>query len=402
MTGESVQAVSGVKKDMEMNMAGHKRKITKRQRKKRKIILVIVEIIILVVLLVGLFFSSKLNLIQRIALDDSRIQKADLDEETKKMLHGYTDIAMFGLDNRDIDNYGHGNSDVIMIFSINNETEEIRMVSVYRDTYLEVSDVDDPDTAFSKANSAYARGGAERAVSMLNKNLDLDIDEYVTFDFSAVADAIDILGGVEVEIDEAEAEWMPTYIENTGKILGRESEIISTPGTYNLDGIQAVAYSRIRYTAGNDYKRAERQRLVFSKMMAKAKKADLGTLTKLMDKVFPNISTSLSQSQMLSMVRLMLGYDLSNSRGFPFHKTTVKIRGADSVIPCDLVTNVSELHEYLYNETDYQPSQKVQNYNTQIISESGKTAEDAVDDEFSESDDFTGSGSDSDSSNTED
>ena len=98
MTGESVQAVSGVKKDMEMNMAGHKRKITKRQRKKRKIILVIVEIIILVVLLVGLFFSSKLNLIQRIALDDSRIQKADLDEETKKMLHGYTDIAMFGLD----------------------------------------------------------------------------------------------------------------------------------------------------------------------------------------------------------------------------------------------------------------------------------------------------------------
>ena len=260
MTGENVQTVSGIKKDMEMNMAGHKRKITKRQRKKRKIILVIVEIIILVVLLVGLFFSSKLNLIQRIALDDSRIQKADLDEETKKMLHGYTDIAMFGLDNRDIDNYGHGNSDVIMIFSINNETEEIRMVSVYRDTYLEVSDVDDPDTAFSKANSAYARGGAERAVSMLNKNLDLDIDEYVTFDFSAVADAIDILGGVEVEIDEAEAEWMPTYIENTGKILGRESEIISTPGTYNLDGIQAVAYSRIRYTAGNDYKRAERQR----------------------------------------------------------------------------------------------------------------------------------------------
>lgn len=161
MTGESVQAVSGVKKDMEMNMAGHKRKITKRQRKKRKIILVIVEIIILVVLLVGLFFSSKLNLIQRIALDDSRIQKADLDEETKKMLHGYTDIAMFGLDNRDIDNYGHGNSDVIMIFSINNETEEIRMVSVYRDTYLEVSDVDDPDTVFSKANSAYARGRAE-------------------------------------------------------------------------------------------------------------------------------------------------------------------------------------------------------------------------------------------------
>lgn len=378
-------------------MAGQKKRTTKKQRKKRKLILFGVEIVILVILIGGLFVVSKLNLIQRFDLDRNKIQTNTLSEETEQMMHGYTDIALFGLDNRDVDNYGHGNSDVIMICSINNDTKDIRMVSVYRDTYLDVSGANDSDPIFRKCNSAYARGGPEQSISMLNKNLDLDIDDYVTFDFSAVAKAIDILGGVTIDIDEAEAEWMPKYIRNTCEALNVECPsdyIISEPGKYNLNGIQAVAYSRIRYTKGNDYKRAERQRLVFSQMVKKAKAANIGKLNKLMDAVFPEISTSLSQTDMLNMVKLLLDYDLSDSRGFPFLRSSYRFGNTkgDCVIPCDLETNVRELHEYLYgDDSEYQPSDTVQKYNDIIVNETGYTVDSAIKDEFTESDDFTGS-----------
>lgn len=372
-------------------MAGHKKKPTKRQRKKRKLILFVIEIVILVVLLGGLFFASKMNLIQKNVLDKDKIGVNEMDKEVQESLKGYTNIAMFGLDNRDMDNYGRGNTDVIMIFSINNDTKEIRMVSVYRDTFLNVSETGDTPYLF-KANSAYARGGPERAINMLNTNLDLEIEDYVAFDFSAVAEAVDILGGVEIDIDEVEAEQMQVYVPHTNKILGTDAQVISQPGTYNLDGVQAVAYSRIRYTKGNDYKRAERQREVFSQMMAKAKKADVSTLTKLMDAVFPHISTSLSQGEMLSMIKIMIGYDLGDSRGFPFDRTSKKMGAkGDVVVPCDLVSNVTELHKFLFDNENYTPSSTVEEYSNSIIYETGITSENSITDNFSEVDNFDGS-----------
>ncbi|MCU6763234.1 Biofilm regulatory protein A precursor [uncultured Roseburia sp.] len=373
-------------------MAGHKKKPTKRQRKKRKLILFVIEIVILVVLLGGLFFASKMNLIQKNVLDKDKIGVNEMDKEVQESLKGYTNIAMFGLDNRDMDNYGRGNTDVIMIFSINNDTKEIRMVSVYRDTFLNVSETGDTPYFF-KANSAYARGGPERAINMLNTNLDLEIEDYVAFDFSAVAKAVDILGGVEIDIDEVEAEQMQVYVPHTNKILGTDSQVISQPGTYNLDGVQAVAYSRIRYTKGNDFKRAERQREVFSQMMAKAKKADVPTLTKLMDAVFPHISTSLSQGEMLSMIKIMIGYDLGDSQGFPFDRATKEMgtKKGSIVVPCDLVSNVTELHKFLFDNENYTPSSTVEEYSNSIIYETGITSENSITDNFSEVDNFDGS-----------
>lgn len=372
-------------------MAGHKKKPTKRQRKKRKLILFVIEIIILVVLLGGLFFASKMNLIEKNDLDKDKIGINEMDKTVQESLKGYTNIAMFGLDNRDMDNYGRGNTDVIMIFSINNDTKEIRMVSVYRDTFLNVAASGDTPNFF-KANSAYARGGPEQAINMLNTNLDLEIENYVAFDFSAVAEAVDILGGVEIDIDEAEAEQMQVYVPHTNKILGTDAQVISQPGTYNLDGVQAVAYSRIRYTKGNDYKRAERQREVFSKMMAKAKKADVATLTKLMDAVFPHISTSLSQGEMLSMIKIMIGYDLGDSQGFPFDRTSKKMGSkGDVVVPCDLVSNVTELHKFLFDNESYTPSSTVQEYSDSIIYQTGITSENSIKDDFAEVDNFDGS-----------
>ena len=186
------------------------KKISKKQRRKRKLILFIVEIIILIIVAGALYVYSKLNLINRKELDQSKVGKNEVSKETQQTFKGNTTIALFGVDNRDQGVYDTGNSDVIMVMNINNETREVSLVSVYRDTYLNIAG-EGEEEKFRKANAAYSAGGAEQAVTMLNRNLDLDIDNYVAFDFKSVAEAIDILGGVEIDIESQE--WC------TGSIL---------------------------------------------------------------------------------------------------------------------------------------------------------------------------------------
>ena len=379
-------------------MAEHKKKATTKQKRKRKLILFIIEIIVLIILLTGVYYASKLNKINRQQLDKTKIEKADVSKETEEKLSGYTDIALFGLDNRSNGTYDTGNSDVIMILSINNDTKEVRMVSVYRDTYLDVSGKDEKKN-FQKCNSAYARGGAERAVSMLNKNLDLNIDNYVVFDFAAIADAIDLMGGIELDISESEMKIMnESYITYTEDIVGKKSSLIDHAGTQKVDGVQAVSYARIRYTAGGDFKRAERQRTVISKTFEKAKKAKLSQLTEIMDAVFPEIKTDLSSTEMMKIIRIAMGYDISQSVGFPFDRTTDTLgKKGSCVIPCDLESNVIKLHQLLYNDDAYTPSEKVKSYSEYIIDETGLTQKSAEKDEFSLPENDTGTdGTDSD------
>lgn len=363
-------------------MANKKRKTNIKQRGKRKVALVIIELIILLLLVAGVFVTSKFNLMEHVNLDKDKLQNVSLNQETQEKLEGYTDIALFGLDNRDTGNYANGNSDVIIVVSINKETKELAMVSVYRDTYLDVS-AKGEDSKFRKANSAYAYGGAEQAIFMLNNNLDLDIDDYIAFDFKAVADAIDVLGGVEITLTDAEVKYINEYIKGTNEAVGGDSSYISSAGAQTLDGVQAVAYTRIRYTAGGDFKRAERQRIVIAAALEKAKSCDLKTLNKLVDVVFPEIETSMSAGTMLQMVRALMEYDLSESYGFPFDRTTMEHPSKGSlVIPCTLRSNVIEMHRILYDDEDYQPSDQVERYNEYIINDTGKTEKSAINDQF--------------------
>lgn len=373
-------------------MAGRK-KVSTRKRRKRKLILFLVEIIILVILAAGIFLYHKLDLINNTPLDANKIGRNELSDESRKVYEGYTTIAMFGLDNRKQGIYTTGNSDVIMIMNIDNDTKKVNMISVYRDTYLNTAGSDE-SPAFRKANSAYAYGGPEQAITMLNRNLDLDIDDYVAFDFSAVANAIDILGGVDIEItSDPELKYLNEYIAHTNKVLGTDASSIDSVGTHTLNGVQAVAYSRIRYTKGGDYKRAMRQRIVFSQMVKKAKKAKLGQLNSLINEIFPQIQTSLGKNDIISMVAAMIGYDMADSSGFPFDRNTKTLGSKGSVvIPCDLESNNIKLHELLFPGEKYEPSDTVKEYNATIISDTGYTADSAEKDDFSEKDDFEGSG----------
>ncbi len=343
--------------------------------KKKKIIAAAVVVLLLLVLAALSVWSWGDTKVEQIKLDDTfekeKVVNIELPKETKEVLDNYTMIALFGLDNRETNSYGSGNSDVIMVARINKDTKEVKLVSIYRDTFLNMADEDDPD-AYGKANSAYAIGGAEQAVRMLNKNLDLDIQEYAAFDFAAVADAVDILGGVEIEVASNEVRWLNGYCEETSKVTGKDYTPISGPGTYNLNGVQAVSYGRIRYTAGDDFKRTERQRLVLNKMVEKALASDVGTIEDLIDAVFPSVKTSLTKTELLSLVKDAFSYRLGDTSGFPFDLENVVVSIAyqrlrqDCVIPANLASNVKKLHDFLYEAGDYEVTPSVQGISDEI------------------------------------
>ncbi len=343
----------------------------KKKRKKHKIIIFIVEIILLLVLLAVLFLWSKYQRIDHVDnIETEDVINEDLGQTTQEVLKGYTNIAVFGLDNEKSGVFTSGNSDMIMIASINNDTKEVKVASVYRDTYLNVGT--NEDRYFWKANYAYNHGGPEQAVRMLNQNLDLDIADYVAVDFYAVCKVIDLLGGLEINVEEgAMMDEINIYIAETAAYTGLEPHMVDHPGVQVLDGVQATAYCRIRHDA-NDFRRAQRQREVLSKMIEKTKSSDLLTINKIINAVLDDISTDLTEMQMISMASQLLNYELAGTTGFPFELYVFDASRKYIVAPCDLEKNVRELHAYLFGDYDYTPSPTVLDLSRAIAEDTGK------------------------------
>lgn len=347
-------------------MANNKKR-KKKKKKSRKLLLFAFEVLFLGVLLVAAYGFQMLNRINHDEMDVSEagINK-DLDENTKESLEGYTNIAIFGLDNRSQGSYNGGNSDVVMIASINNKTKDVKLISVYRDTYLTVG-----SGSYSKCNSAYARGGATQAVQMLNSNLDLDIKEYVSVDWAAVVEVIDDLGGLDLEITQGEMLQINKYKKDVDKVTGKITPDVTTYGKVHLDGTQATTYARIRKLAGDDYKRASRQRIVLQAMLEKAKKAGIGTLTQICNTVVDHIQTSMSTSRILSLAKDVMNYNIKSTTGFPFDLTTKNLTSGDTVVPIDLANNVKQLHEYMFDDKNYVCSQSVKTISDTIMTKTG-------------------------------
>lgn len=346
-----------------------KRKTTKRQQQKRKIAVLGVEVVCLLFLLGILYVWSVVGKIEfnPFELGDAGIN-TDLADDTLLKMNGYTNIALFGLDNRESGDYDTGHSDTIIIASINNKTREVRLVSVYRDTYLRI----DSDDSYSKANSAYYKGGPEQAVKMLNSNLDLNITEYACVDWAALVQAIDALGGVDIEVTAQEAELINAYIFEIDAMMGTTSEAVYGEGVKTLTGTQATSYARIRKTAGDDFKRSSRQRIVIEAMLNKAKTASLGTLLEICNVVFDDISTSLELSEILGLAMHVKEYQIVSTSGFPFDMTTKQIsKIGDSVIPIVLENNVKQLHLYLFGTENYETSNTVKHISNTIMEKTG-------------------------------
>ena len=256
-----------------------------------------------------------------------KMNQVDIDEQALGLsennnLSGYRNVAIFGIDSRS-DNYGKGNrSDCIIIASINNSTHDIKLISVYRDTYMQIE-----GHGLDKVTHAYSYGGAELAIKTLNENLDLNIKEFVTVNFDAVADAVDALGGIKMPITSAEIKYINGYIDETAMVTGKKSNYITSAGTYTLDGVQAVAYSRIRYTSGGDYKRTERMRDVITAMLAKLKTKSVSQINNIADKVLPQVHTNLSMTDLISMVPAIASFNVAESIGWPYETKGATING---------------------------------------------------------------------------
>ena len=348
----------------------------KKKKQRGKIVLFIVEIIILVILVGLIYVYAQINNGFRTMAGGEDLDNILINENVanNESLSGYTNVALVGIDTR-YNNINEGNSDTMLVASINNDTGAVRMISLYRDTYLNI-DPENEDWKFNKCNSAYAFGGIEQFLSMLNGNLDLNITEYVIVDFSAVATLVDDLDGIDILLTEEEIIHLNNYCVETAEVTGMDYEPLQYERgqevtEYHLNGVQAVAYARIRYTVGDDLKRTQRQRLVIEKIVDKAKIKGITSISKIINEVFPLIKTSFSSAQLTKMAAQMFNYNIEKTSGFPFETLPCQIGSLDAIVPVTLKDNVQELHYYLFDEENYEVSYEVAAYSQEIEDTSG-------------------------------
>ncbi len=345
----------------------------RRSRSRSKLILFGIEIVIILVMLVALYLVMHKSS-EGPKMADLDPQVLEIHEEVKQLkeeggtMQGYRNIALFGLDaENEAQMYKGSHSDSIMIASVNMDTGDIRLVSVYRDTYLNLGNDD-----YWKATQAYFSGGAEQAVKMLNMNLDMDITNFVAVGYKGLSEVIDGLGGVYVDVDSEELKHINNYQVDVSNVLKCQYTPVTEPGYQLLNGVQATSYCRIRQTKGDDFQRAARQREVIQAIEDRAKEADLATLTKVFNDCIDDIYTSLDSKDILDLLGNIANYRIVEEEGFPQPdlrgNANMGAKGA-CVIPTDLVTNVEWLHQFLFEDAAYTVSDSVREYSQRILSD---------------------------------
>lgn len=325
----------------------------KKKKKKNIFVRILLFLLILIIIFVvtaiatSLWFVNdkldKLNYVNDVTKED-----VSVDTQVDESLSEYRNIALLGIDTRD-DTFTGSRSDCIIIVSINNNTKDVKLLSVYRDTYLDIE-----GHGLDKVTHAYAYGGPRLTLSTLNRNLDLNISEFVTVNFETVRTVVNAIGGVDITVTAAEA----------SQISG-----ISGAGTYTLNGDQALAYSRIR-KIDTDYQRTERMRTVLNAVFEKIKKLDLAQLNSLLDTVLPHLSTNISKNDIIALLPDLLSYNVTDSEGWPYETRGITLNLWYG-IPVTLEENVKQLHENLFGEENYEPSETVKSISNQIIQKTG-------------------------------
>ena len=272
---------------------------------------------------------------------------------------------LVGVDARDQSNLGGGNgvqSDVMMICSINVKTKEVKMVSIYRDTLLKMYSRD----AFDLANSEFAKGSDTDMISMINMNLDLQIQDVVVVNWAALIRVIDAIGGIYLDITQEEIDkgYITGYITEIEEATGIWQPQITQAGYQLCNGVYAVAYCRNRYTTGMDMGRTSRQREVIDKMLQQAKVASPSALLTAVRYACPNINTTLTNDELFALTADVNSYTIVDTEGFPYtydlELGTLGMFGVkDSLVCTDLAGDVKKLHTYLFGDDGYEPSQKV-------------------------------------------
>ena len=332
-----------------------------------KIFLIIFVSILIVTLTafltIFIYLNNKLGKIEYDGLSKSDLY---ITEGIDKELSNYRNIAILGIDARS-DTFSRGNrSDCIMIVSVNKTNNQVKIASVYRDTYLDID-----NHGLDKVTHAYSFGEARLAINTLNKNLDLNISEYVAINFDTVRTAVDNVDGVTITLDSQEVKYINGYINALNSQFGTSSANITKPGTYNLDGVQALAYGRIRYTDGGDYKRTERMRDVLLAVFDKSKSMDISTLNKSLDIMLPHVRTNISKNDILAMIPKISSFNVTENFGWPYNVEGKIINKVWYGVPVNLEESVSKLHKQLFNQDNYVPSDTVKDISNHIKDSTG-------------------------------
>ena len=373
-----------------MSKKNYKKSRKYKKMRRRKIIFGIEITVLLIlsgILFVYAWINRSMDKMNQDTLDSSQIQ---INSEVKantdlSQMSGTQVIALVGVDARGVEGSELAesmNSDTIILCCIDHDKQEIRMVSIMRDTWMNMAKYTDEYYEFDKANSAYNRGGPESMLSMLNTNLDFALTDYVTVNFKALADAIDVLGGLDIEMTNAECVHANNYNREVSEAQGVEYEAIpydedlgdDYSEVRHVSGALATSYARIRYGGGDDAKRTSRQRIVINLMVQKLKQNPT-KIPEILDKVMGNVSTSLAKNEILELGMHAVTYTMGTSYAYPFQlcygENVVNALGEDVVIPVTLEFNVRELHEYLYPGLSYEPSAAVTEYSDYIARKSG-------------------------------
>ena len=310
----------------------------------------VLVLLIILAILIGLIFwyiNNKLSKMQTVEINEEDLSVSSQVEEN---LSDYRNIAIFGIDSRE-DTYSKGNrSDCIIIASINNKTKEVKLLSVYRDTYVQIE-----EHGLDKITHAYSYGEAPLAIKTLNTNLDLNIKEFITVNFDSVKDIIDYIDGIQMKITSEEVSHIPG---------------ITKAGTYNLTGEQALAYARIRYASGGDYKRTERMRDVLTAVANKVKTMNVSQLNSLVDELLPKVYTNITAGDIFSLFPSVASFNITESAGWPYNTKGITLDRWYGV-PVTLESNVKQLHQELFGEIDYEPSETVKTISNSIIQKTG-------------------------------
>lgn len=343
----------------------------KARKKRRRILLFTGEVVLLAVMLLILWGVTRTEKVGYLEIpEEDIVVNEGVSEEQLEVMKGYRNVALFGVDSTVGALTKNTRSDTIMVASINQDTKEIKLVSVYRDTFMNLG-----NDKYNKCNAAYASGGPKQAISMLNANLDLSITDFVTVGFAGLVDVIDALGGVQMDVTKEEIVHLNNYQYGIAENLKRDYIPVKNAGLQVLDGMQATAYCRIRYTKGDDFKRAERQRNVLKAIMEEARDVSVSQLVEIANNVFDEVYTSFGLTEITELLGEASQYKMVADDGFPQEdmRWTGNIGSpGDSIVPNNLADNVTWLHEFLFDESGYMPSNEVQEYSEHITEATSK------------------------------
>ena len=329
----------------------------------KKILLVFIIVLLIIAIITAIFVYNKMNKINYVPLD---MDKIEITESVKEELKSYRNILIFGLDDR-TDSYDD-RTDCIMIASLNEQTNEVKLVSVYRDTYLNIEGY-----GLDKVNHAHLFGGTELSISTLNLNLDLNITDFVAINFFAMQNVVDYVGGVDIDITADELKYINGYINaiNSYESTAYYASNITSTGLQTLNGIQSLAYSRIRYTEGWDWKRTERMRTVLLKVFEKTKNMGVAELNTFIDYMLPQVQTNITSTEILSVLPKINTYKVVKQLGWPYEVQAYEVYGPWYGVAVNLESNVSRLHKELFDKDDYVPSDYVKNIGKIITEKTG-------------------------------